>query len=86
MRTMAMRNADKHPRIVSTPDTMFGKPRIDGTRITVEHVLRRLAAGWSIEEIIDQHPWLTKEDVQAAISFAADQVAGSAPPAVHAAE
>jgi uncharacterized protein (DUF433 family) len=83
---MTMENDDNHPRIVSTPETMFGKPRIDGTRITVEHVLRRLAAGWSVEEIVDQHPRLTKQDVQAAIAFAADRLAGSEPPVVHAAE
>jgi uncharacterized protein (DUF433 family) len=83
---MTMKNTEKHPRIVSTPDTMFGKPRIDGTRITVEHVLRCLARGWSVKEILDQHPRLTKEDVQAAVAFAADQLAGWEPPIVDAAE
>jgi len=65
---------------------MFGKPRIDGTRITVEHVLRCLAAGWSVQEIVEQHPRLTKEDVQAAIGFAADQLADPEHHVVDAAE
>lgn len=81
-----MRNEEKHPRIVATPDTMFGKPRIDGTRITVEHVLRRVAAGWSFDDIIEQHPRLTREDIQAAIEFAADQIGGSPSTTVDAAE
>jgi uncharacterized protein (DUF433 family) len=81
-----MTKAEIHTRIVATPETMFGKPRIDGTRITVEHVLRRLALGWSFDEIIDQHPRVTKEDIQAAIEFAADKVGNTNKRAVDAAE
>ena len=49
---------------------MMGKPTIVGTRITVELVLEKLAAGESVEQILDAHPRLTKEGVLAALDFA----------------
>ena len=58
--------------IVSDPEIMMGKPVIVGTRITVELILDKLAAGETIEQILDAHPNLTKEAVYAAISFAAE--------------
>jgi len=64
----------KHPRIEIKSDVMFGKPVIKGTRITVEHILRMAAMGWTIEDFPDQHPGLSREDVLAANAFAADQV------------
>ncbi|MBL8673124.1 MAG: DUF433 domain-containing protein [Alphaproteobacteria bacterium] len=66
----------KHERIDVDPRIMMGKPVIRGTRITVEHVLRKLAAGLSAAEIIDDHPHLTGEDIRAAQAFAADYLAG----------
>ena len=51
---------------------MMGKPTISGTRITVEAVLDKLAAGESVDQIISEYPRLTKEAVRAAIAFAAD--------------
>lgn len=60
------------PRIVSNPEIMGGKPVVSGTRITVEHILEKLAAGHSIEQLLDAHPRLTKEAVQAALAFAAE--------------
>jgi uncharacterized protein (DUF433 family) len=48
---------------------MMGKPVIAGTRITVELILEKLAAGESIEQIVDAHPRLTKEAVLAALDF-----------------
>jgi uncharacterized protein (DUF433 family) len=50
---------------------MMGKPVVAGTRITVELILEKLAAGESIEQILTAHPRLTKEAVLAAIAFAA---------------
>jgi uncharacterized protein (DUF433 family) len=64
-----------HNRIEINPDIMFGKPVIKGTRITVEHVLRKLAGGLSIEEILNDHPHLDADDVYAATAFAADYLA-----------
>lgn len=60
------------PTIVSDPEIMGGKPVVAGTRITVEHILEKLAAGWSVDDLIDAHPQLTTEAVQAALSFAAE--------------
>ena len=54
---------------------MFGKPVIKGTRITVELILRKLAGGMTVEEIITDHPHLRKEDILAAQEFAADYLA-----------
>jgi uncharacterized protein (DUF433 family) len=60
------------PRIVSDPGVMMGKPVIEGTRITVELILEKLAAGESIEQILEAHPRLTRQAVQAALGFAAE--------------
>lgn len=64
-----------HPRIEINPQVMFGKPVIRGTRITVELILRKLAGGKSIDEILRDHPRLTVEDVYASAAFAADYLA-----------
>ena len=65
----------KYERIEINPAIMFGKPVIKNTRITVEQILRKLAGGMSIEEIITDHPHLTKKDILAAQEFAADYLA-----------
>ena len=65
----------KYERIEINPDIMFGKPVIKGTRITVEQILRKLAGGMTVEEIITDHPHLRKEDILAAQEFAADYLA-----------
>jgi len=57
--------------ITSDPSIMMGKPVIAGTRITVELVLEKLAAGETVEQILDAHPRLTREAIQAALAFAA---------------
>ena len=64
-----------HDRIEINPGIMFGKPVIKGTRITVELVLRKLAGGMTVEEILADHPHLTPDDVYAAAAFAADFLA-----------
>jgi len=58
--------------IVSDPAVMMGKPVIKGTRITVELVLEKLAAGETVEQLLEAHPRLTREGIQAALSFAAE--------------
>ena len=62
----------KYERIEIDPNIMFGKPVIKNTRITVEHILRKLAGGMKAEEIIADHPHLTQEDIFAAQEFVAD--------------
>ncbi len=59
-------------RIVSNPTVMMGKPLIAGTRITVELILEKLSAGETIEQILEAHPRLTREAIQAALSFAVE--------------
>ncbi len=56
--------------IVSNPKVMMGKPVIAGTRITVELILEKLAAGETIEQILEAHPHLTREAILAALAFA----------------
>ena len=58
--------------IVSDPNVMMGKPVITGTRITVELILEKLGAGETIEQILDAHPRLTREAIQAALAFAGE--------------
>jgi uncharacterized protein (DUF433 family) len=58
--------------IISDPTVMMGKPVITGTRITVELILEKLAAGETVEQILDAHPRLTREAIQAALAFAAE--------------
>ncbi len=58
--------------IESNLSVMMGKPVISGTRITVESILERLAAGESTEDIIISNPSLTREALQAALMFAAE--------------
>ena len=58
--------------IVSDPGVMMGKPVVEGTRITVELILEKLAAGETLEQLLDAHPRLTKDGVLAALAFAAE--------------
>ena len=58
--------------IESNPAVMMGKPVIVGTRITVELILEKLAAGETIDELLDAHPRLTREASRAALAFAAE--------------
>ena len=51
---------------------MMGKPVIIGTRITVELILEKIAAGETFEQILEAHPRLTDEAIRAAIAFAAE--------------
>src|SRR6058998_2099825 len=62
-------------RIEIDPKVMMGKPVIRGTRITVELVLRKLSEGASERDLLDAYPRLTREDIKAAIRYAADTVA-----------
>ncbi len=54
------------------PKIMMGKPVIRGTRITVELILRKLSEGARETELLESYPKLTREDIQAAIRYAAD--------------
>jgi uncharacterized protein (DUF433 family) len=58
--------------IKSDPSVMMGKPVIAGTRITVELILEKLAAGETVEQILEAHPRLNREAIQAALAFVAE--------------
>ena len=58
--------------IISDPKVMMGKPIIAGTRITVELILEKLAAGESVEQSIEAHPRLSHQAIRAALGFAAE--------------
>ena len=58
--------------IRSDPTVLAGKPVVAGTRITVELILEKLAAGETIEQMLAAHPRLTTEGIHAALKFAAD--------------
>lgn len=64
----------KHTRITTDPAVMVGKPCIKGTRIPVEQLLRELAGGMSLADVLDAHPNLSQEDIYAAADYAADVV------------
>jgi uncharacterized protein (DUF433 family) len=54
------------PLIISDPAVMMGKPVVTGTRLTVEFILEKLAAGTSVGQIVASHPRLTPAAVSAA--------------------
>ncbi len=60
-------------RITIEPGKRGGKPCIRGLRITVYDVLKNLALGMAIEEILDDFPELEREDIFACLNFAADR-------------
>ncbi len=62
-------------RIEVDPQIMLGKPVIRGTRIPVELILRKLSEGATEADLLDAYPRLTREDIQAALAYAADSVA-----------
>ena len=61
-------------RIVADPKILVGKPVIKGTRISVEFILDLLANGWTLEKVLDEYPQLTREDIMAALKYAAETV------------
>jgi uncharacterized protein (DUF433 family) len=63
-----------HERISRDPTILMGKPCIRGTRISVEVIMRRFAAGLTADQIAQEYPELTKDDVLAAAGYAADLV------------
>ena len=55
---------------VSDPKITTGKPVVEGVRITVELILEKLAAGESLEQLIEEHPQLTEQTIREALDFA----------------
>ena len=62
-------------RIEIHPDVMQGKPVVRGTRVPVELLLRKLAEGASLDDLLDAYPKLTADDIRACLAYAADTIA-----------
>jgi uncharacterized protein (DUF433 family) len=62
-------------RIVIDPQICSGKPAIRGTRIMVKNILGMVAGGYTAERVVQAYPELTREDVSAALEYAAEMVA-----------
>lgn len=58
-------------RITFDPAVMGGKPCIRGTRVTVGTIVGLIAAGRSVDEVLDAYPYLEREDIREALSYAA---------------
>jgi len=65
-------------RIVTNPAVMVGKPVIKGTRIPVDTIIRLVAQGVTQQEILEDYPNLKKEDIKAALEYAASLAEGEA--------
>ena len=63
-------------RITVDPRVMSGKPCIRGLRVTVGMILGQLGAGHSVEDVLVAYPYLEREDVFAALTYAADHIPG----------
>ena len=70
-----MKTAMSTGRIEIDPLIMMGKPVIRGTRITVELILRKLTEGTSENELLEDYPHITREDIRAAVAYGAASVA-----------
>ena len=70
--TQAVKYKDWRERISIDPNICHGKPCIKGTRIWVSLIVDNLASGSTEEEIIEAYPLLTKEDIKAALAYAAE--------------
>lgn len=65
---------DWRERIVCNPDVLVGKPTVKGTRLSVELILGWLAQGWTHDMLLEAYPQLSREDILAALAFAADKL------------
>ena len=60
--------------IETDPEKLFGKPAIVNTRISVDMILEKLAAGDTMDELLEAYPRLTPDDIVACLLFAADAI------------
>lgn len=61
-------------RIELNPEVLVGKPVIKGTRISVELVVGFLADGWTEDEVLDNYPHITRDDILACLDYARDML------------
>jgi len=62
-------------RVVVNPKIMLGKPVIKGTRLTVEIIIEKLAYGETMEDLKRDYPFITEDDIRAALLYAAKRLA-----------
>lgn len=63
---------DWQDRITLDPRVLVGKPIIKGTRLAVAFLVELLAEGWTREQVLENYPQLTDDDIQAALHYAAE--------------
>jgi len=68
-------NVNYNNLIERNPEILQGKPIIKGTRISVELIVRKLAGGFSIPEILENYPHLSENQIKAALEYTADLIA-----------
>ena len=68
------------------PAVLGGKPKVRGTRISVELILGRLGEGWDADQLIEAYPQLTHERIQACLAYAAEALQKDTVPAGEATE
>ncbi len=73
-----MTNHTSSAQIITDPAILAGKPVIAGTRISVQLVLEKLRDGWTIADLLDDYPHLTREQIIAALDYAAEHMGASA--------
>lgn len=61
-------------RIEINPDVLVGKPVIRGTRLSVEFIVELLANDWTEQQIIDNYPGITHQDISACLHYAAEML------------
>ena len=74
---------DWRERIVTDPDILVGKPTVKGTRLSVELILGWLGQGWTVDMLLEHYPTLSRDDVLAALAFAADMLRDERYIAIH---
>jgi uncharacterized protein (DUF433 family) len=72
-----MRDRELLDRIMCDPKVMVGKPVIRGTRLSIEYILNLLAHGSTVEDILDEYPGLTVEDIRACLLFASQSLSSA---------
>lgn len=69
-----MRNKNLLSRIERKPEIMFGKPVIKGTRLPIDLLLEKLAYGYTEKKLEEEYPFITKEDIKAALLYASKSI------------
>ena len=67
-------------QITTDPQVLGGKPVVAGTRISVQLILEKMRDGWTITDLLDDYPHLTREQIVAALAYAAEAMGASGTP------